>query len=53
LVLQQGPRVLPTPQELKQCFEINMEIGCEDVIWIATAQDHIQWQALVLVLLNL
>jgi len=29
------------------------EIGCEDGRWIELAQDRVQWQALVLVVLNL
>jgi hypothetical protein len=29
------------------------EIGCEDVRWMELDQDHVQWQALVLVVLNL
>ena len=29
------------------------EIGCEDGRWIELAQDRVQWQALVLVVMNL
>jgi hypothetical protein len=29
------------------------EIVCEDGRWMELAQDHVQWQALVLVVLNL
>ena len=28
------------------------EIGCEDVRWMELAQDHVQWQAFVLAVLN-
>jgi hypothetical protein len=30
-----------------------MEIGCEDGMWMKLTQDHVQWQALVLTLLDL
>jgi len=30
-----------------------MEISCEDRRWMELAQDHVQWQDLVLVVLNL
>ena len=30
-----------------------MEIGCEDGRWMELAQDRVQWQALVLAVLNL
>jgi hypothetical protein len=29
------------------------EMGCEDGRWMELAQDHVQWQALVLAVLNL
>jgi hypothetical protein len=30
-----------------------MEMGCETGRWMELAQDHVQWQALVLAVLNL
>jgi len=30
-----------------------MEIGCEDGRWMELAEDHVQWWALVLAVLNL
>jgi hypothetical protein len=29
------------------------ETGCEDGMWMELAQDRVQWQALILVVLNL
>jgi len=29
-----------------------MEMGCEDGRWIELTQDHVQWQAFVLAVLN-
>jgi hypothetical protein len=42
-------------REFEGCQYINMnvrETGCEDGRWMALAQDHAQWQALVSAVLN-
>jgi hypothetical protein len=49
-----GKRPLGRPRRREEDNKMILrQIGCEDGRWMELAQDHVQWQALVLAVLNL